>query len=88
MTDTHDTWIPIATGAAGTLAGVVGTIIVALINRQSPLAAIVDQRVKFLIEHYEKRLGDMDEELEDVKSKLAQVTLELAEERRVRVIGL
>lgn len=58
-------------GAGGVLIGAVGTIIVALINRQAPMAALVDQRIRALLEAYEKQNESLREEIARLEKKVA-----------------
>jgi HAMP domain-containing protein len=64
-------------GAGGVLIGAVGTIIVALINQQAPLAALVDARIRVLIEGYEKRIDELKDEIIRLEGKVEELTREL-----------
>lgn len=66
-------WTPAWTGIGGMIIGVVATIIVALINRQPPMAALVDARIKLLIGEYEKRIADLQVEVAELRRELDAV---------------
>jgi hypothetical protein len=71
-------------GGLGALIGVVGTILTALINRQPPLAALVDARIRVLIEGYERRISELQREIDKLEAKVDALTkaLDAARSRR------
>lgn len=71
-------------GGLGALIGVVGTILTALINRQPPLAAIVDARIRVLIEGYERRIEQLEREISKLETKVGALTKALDEARSQR----
>ncbi|MGH6842392.1 MAG: hypothetical protein ACREDV_09935 [Methylocella sp.] len=68
-----NTWTPAWTGIGGMFLGVIATIIVALINRQPPMAALVDARIKLLIGEYEKRIAHLQAEIAELRRELDAV---------------
>lgn len=68
-------------GGLGALIGVVGTIVTALINRQPPLAAVVDARIRVLIEGYERRVTELQQEVARLEAKVDALTRALAAAR-------
>jgi hypothetical protein len=56
-------WVPVGTAVFGGVIGVIGTIFTALINRQHPMAALVEARIKMLIEGYEHRINELQVEI-------------------------
>lgn len=73
-------------GAGGLVAliGGVGTILTALINRQPPLAAIVDARIRVLIEGYERRISELEQEVHRLEARVDALSqaLEASRSRR------
>ncbi len=65
-----DFWSMIAAGLCGTLIGASATILSALINRQPGLAAIVDARIRVLLETYEKTIGELRSEIGKLEGKI------------------
>ncbi|MGP0060258.1 MAG: hypothetical protein ACLPID_13325 [Beijerinckiaceae bacterium] len=63
-------WSTIAAGLCGTLIGASATIMSALINRQPRLAAIVDARIRVLLEIYEKTIGELRSEILKLEDKI------------------
>ena len=62
------------------MAGFVGirsTIVVALINRQPPMAILIDSRIRTLIEGYDKHINDLQEEIQKLEAKVNALTAEL-----------
>jgi uncharacterized membrane protein len=53
-----DIWTTIGAGAIGAVIGVIGTVLTARINRQPPMAALIDARIRLLIEGYERRIKE------------------------------
>ncbi len=66
-------WTPAWTGIGGMFIGVIATIIVAVINRQPPMAALVDARIKLLIGEYEKRIAHLQAEVAELRRELDAV---------------
>ncbi len=76
-----DIWTAVGAGGLGTALGILGTIIVALINRQPPMAALIDSRIRTLIEGYEKHVDDLQREIRKLERKVDALTRALEEAR-------
>ena len=63
-------WSTIAAGLFGTMIGASATIMSALIKRQPGLAAIVDARIRVLLETYEKTIGELRSEIGTLEGKI------------------
>lgn len=77
-------WNSLGSGLLGAALGVLGTVIVALINRQPPMAAIIDARIRTLIEGYEKHVNDLRMEIGKLEAKVNALTKALEEARLER----
>jgi uncharacterized protein YlxW (UPF0749 family) len=82
-----DAWTTLGAGGIGTALGVFGTIIVALINRQPPMAVLIDARIRTLIEGYEKHVSDLQQEIRKLEAKVDALTRALDEARTDRASG-
>ncbi len=69
-------------GSLGAILGSLAIIIAALIKRQSPMAALIDARIRTLIEGYEKRINDLQQEIEKLECKVDTLTKALDEARK------
>jgi hypothetical protein len=69
-------------GSLGAILGSLAIIVAALIKRQSPMAALIDARIRTLIEGYEKRINDLQQEIEKLEGKVDTLTKALAEARK------
>jgi hypothetical protein len=78
-TNDGDMWSNLLSGSAGAVLGILGTVIVALINRQPPMAALIDARIRTLIEGYEKHISDLQTEIRKLESKVDGLTKALEE---------
>ncbi len=74
-----DMWNNLLSGSAGAVLGILGTVIVALINRQPPMAALIDARIRTLIEGYEKHISDLQAEIRKLEAKVDGLTRSLEE---------
>lgn len=81
-------WNTLGAGGLGAIIGVIGTILTAMINRQAPMAALVDARIRMLIEGYESRINDLQEEIAKLEAKIDALTLALNEAHTRRGLGL
>lgn len=81
-------WTSLGIAGLGGAVGVVGTILTALINRQHPMAALVDARIRMLIDGYECRIDELRAEIAKLEQKLDALTLELEQSRATRAFGL
>jgi hypothetical protein len=75
--ESNDIWATIGAGGIGTALGIFGTIVVALINRQPPMAVLIDSRIRTLIEGYDKHINDLQEEIQKLEAKVNALTAEL-----------
>ena len=76
-TSDGDIWGSLGSGLLGAALGVVGTVIVALINRQPPMAVLIDARIRTLIEGYEKHVNDLQIENQKLEAKVDALTKRL-----------
>lgn len=79
-----DMWNNLLSGSAGAVLGILGTVIVALINRQPPMAALIDARIRMLIEGYEKHINDLQTEIRKLETKVDALTDALEQARADR----
>ncbi len=79
-----DMWNNLLSGSAGAVLGILGTVIVALINRQPPMAALIDARIRTLIEGYEIHISDLQTEIRKLEAKVDGLTKALEEARAER----
>jgi hypothetical protein len=77
-------WSTIGAGALGTLIGATATIIAAMISRQPTLAAMVDQRIRVLIEAYDLTIRDLRAEIDTLERKVDELGAQLREARGQR----
>ncbi len=75
-------------GSLGAIIGAVAIIVVALIKRQPPMAALIDARIRLLIEGYEKRIAELKDEIDDLETKVGVLTHQLESAREQRGFGL
>ncbi|ACK51977.1 hypothetical protein Msil_3067 [Methylocella silvestris BL2] len=85
--DAPDFWSNVLPGGVGTALGVLGTIIVAVLNRQPSMATIVDARIRTLIEGYEKHVDDLQREIRKLEAKVDTLTRALAAAHAYRFPG-
>ncbi len=76
-----DVWSALWSGMFGAVLGAIGTVIVALINRQPPMAALIDARIRTLIEGYDKHITDLQAEIQKLEAKVDALTAALDEAR-------
>jgi predicted RNase H-like nuclease (RuvC/YqgF family) len=74
-------------GGLGAILGSLAIIIAALIKRQSPMAALIDARIRTLIEGYERRIDDLRQQIEKLESKVDSLTQALEDARQDRALG-
>jgi hypothetical protein len=88
MTDNSgNVWGALGAGGFGALIGVVGTILTAMINRQPPMAAMIDARMRTLIEGYERRICDLQREVTKLQGRIDALTRALDDARMHRGLG-
>jgi peptidoglycan hydrolase CwlO-like protein len=63
-------WETIIAGLFGTLVGAMATVFAALINRKPSLAAVIDARIRVLIETYEKTIAELRGEIGNLEGKI------------------
>lgn len=71
-------WPHLLSGGVGTALGVLGTIIVAVLNRQPTMASVIDAHIRVLIESYEKHVADLQREIKKLEAKVDTLTSALA----------
>lgn len=81
-------WSTVGAGGFGALIGVAGTILTAMINRQPPMVAMIDARIRTLIEGYERRISDLQREIAKLEGKIDALTRALDEARVHRGLGV
>jgi hypothetical protein len=81
--DGGGSWTTFGAGIAGAVVGVVGTVVTALINRQAPLAALVDARIRVLIESYECRIVELQQEVCKLEAKVDALTKALQQSKSI-----
>ena len=86
--ETGDIWSRVGDGSIGAGITLIGAVAAALIGRKSPLAAIVNEQLKLLIESQREEIKSLRAELKEVREELDAVKDELEAERRVRWFGL
>ena len=65
-----DTWVQmIGSGGVGAVIGVIGTIVVAVINQRSPMAALIDSRIRSVFEEKDKIIKHLQDEVERLEQK-------------------
>ena len=64
------TWTTLIAELCGALIGVCGTVFTAFINRKPALAAVVDTRIRVLIEAYERTIGELRMEIGKLETKI------------------
>jgi chromosome segregation ATPase len=64
------TWGAITAGLCGALIGASATLMSALVNRKPALAAIVDARIRVLLETYEKTISELRSEIGKLEGKI------------------
>lgn len=81
MSSDPNTWETVGVAGIGAAVGIVGTIFTALINKQHPMAALVDARIRLLIEGYERRINELQSEIAKLELKVDALTKELERAR-------
>lgn len=81
-------WTTLGAGVIGAAIGVVGTVVTALINRQPPMAALVDARIRVLINSYESRISELHEEVFKLEAKVDALTKALQQAKPFRFFGI
>lgn len=80
-------WLAWGAGVFGAAIGVAGTVVTALINRQPPMAALVDARIRVLIESYESRISELQQEVLKLEAKVDALTKALQQAKPFGFFG-
>lgn len=83
----NSVWITLSAGVIGALIGAAATIAAAMISRQPTLTAVVDDRIRVLLEHYEKTIRELRGEIAQLESKVDFLTTELNKVRSEQSSG-
>jgi uncharacterized protein Yka (UPF0111/DUF47 family) len=87
--DSHDFWITAGTSMGlGGVFGSISTILIALVRHRGSMSALIDARIRILIESYEKRIAELQSEIDKLEQKVDALDTALAEARSQRVVGL
>ncbi|WP_020177039.1 hypothetical protein [Methyloferula stellata] len=83
----NSVWITLSAGVVGALIGAAATIAAAMISRQPTLTAVVDDRIRVLLEHYERTIRELRGEIAQLESKVDFLTSELNKVRSEQSSG-
>jgi peptidoglycan hydrolase CwlO-like protein len=83
----NSVWITLSAGVVGALIGAVATIVAAVITRQPSLTAVVDDRIRVLLEHYERTIKELRGEIAQLESKVDYLSAELNKVRSEQSAG-
>ncbi len=75
------------TGIGGLVVGSIGTALGHLFNSRASMAALVDARIRMLIDGYERRIVDLQDEIRRLEGKVDALTATLDEERARSSLG-
>jgi len=70
-------WITLSAGVVGALIGAIATVLAAIISRQPTLTAVVDDRIRFLLEIYERTIKELRCEIAQLEDKVDVLSAEL-----------
>jgi hypothetical protein len=73
-------WTVVA-AVVGALIGSIGTMFGHLFRSRASMAALVDARIRLLIDGYERRISDLQDEIRRLEGKVDALTNALEEER-------
>jgi hypothetical protein len=89
MTGDENNWGTVGAAGIGAVVGIIGTIFTALINKQHPMAALVDAaRIRLLIEGYERRINELQSEIAMLELKVEALSKEREQSRIETRLGL
>jgi hypothetical protein len=77
----------LSAGVVGALIGAIATIIAAMISRQPTLTAVVDDRIRVLLEIYEKTIKELRCEIAQLENKVDFLSAELSKVRTEHRFG-
>lgn len=86
--DPQDIWGRVGDGTLGAAIAALGAILLAVVNRKSPLAALVNEQLRLLIESQRRQIESLLARVTALEEELAAVRDELDAERRGKRIGL
>jgi hypothetical protein len=87
--DSHDFWITAGTSMGlGGVFGSISTVIVTFIRHRGSMASLIDARIRILIESYEKRIVELQKEIENLEQKVDALTMALDDAKSRRGFGL
>ncbi len=73
----NSVWVTLSAGVVGAMIGAVATVVAAMISRQPTLTAVVDDRIRVLLEHYERTIRELRGEIAQLESKVDVLSAEL-----------
>ncbi len=73
----NSVWMTLSAGVVGALIGAVATIVAAMISRQPTLTAVVDDRIRVLLEIYERTIKELRGEIAQLENKVDCLSTEL-----------
>ncbi|WP_146030166.1 hypothetical protein [Methylocella silvestris] len=88
MSDPQDILGRVGDGSIGAGLTLIGAVIVAILSRKSPLAALVNDQLKLLIDAQARQIKELKEEIEALEGKVEALTKELAAARTQRGFGI
>jgi hypothetical protein len=89
MTVESDQWFwNVAAAICGAIVGAFGTTFGQLFRSRASMAALVDARIRLLIDGYELRIADLQDEIRRLESKVDALTNALEEKRTRGALGL
>jgi hypothetical protein len=71
----------VAAAIYGAIVGAFGTTLGQLFRSRASMAALVDARIRMLIDGYERRVADLQDEIRRLEGKVDALTNALEEER-------
>jgi hypothetical protein len=87
--DSHDFWITAGTSMGlGGIFGSISTVIISLIRHRGSMASLIDARIRILIESYEKRIAELQNEIMMLEQKVDALTVALDDAKSRRGFGL
>ncbi len=78
----------VAAAICGAIVGAFGTTLGQLFRSRASMAALVDARIRMLIDGYELRIADLQDEIRRLESKVDALTNALEEKRTRSALGL
>jgi hypothetical protein len=79
--------VTLSAGVVGALIGAIATIIAAMISRQPTLTAVVDDRIRVLLEIYERTIKELRCEIAQLENKVDFLSTELNKVRSEHSLG-